>query len=107
MFASRRTKMIGLAYLMPALLFVLVFTAYPFAQMVWLSFNNWSLITPRTFAGLNNYTRALADHQFWVSLTYSLQYTILITPILMVGGYLIALLTMSNTPLRRLTRTVV
>jgi multiple sugar transport system permease protein len=42
-----------------------------------------------------------------VSLTYSLQYTILITPILMVGGYLIALLVSGNAAIRRVTRTVV
>jgi multiple sugar transport system permease protein len=103
----RRYKRMGFLYLAPALLFVLVFTAYPFAQMIWVSFNSWSLITPPKFIGLDNYTRAINDRQFWVSLTYSLKYTILITPILMVGGYLIALLVTQNTPLRRITRTIV
>jgi multiple sugar transport system permease protein len=107
MYATRRYKLIGFLYLTPALLFVLVFTVYPFLQMVWLSFNNWSLITPPRFVGVDNFTRAINDKQFWVSLTYSLKYTILITPVLMVGGYLIALLTSANTRLRRLTRTVV
>jgi multiple sugar transport system permease protein len=107
MHAMRRYKFIGFLYLAPALLFVLVFTAYPFVQMVWVSFNSWSLITPPKFIGLDNYTRALNDRQFWVSLTYSLKYTILITPILMVGGYLVALLVTRNTPLRRITRTIV
>ena len=51
MYATRRYKLIGLLYLSPALLFVLVFTAYPFLQMVWLSFNSWSLITPPKFIG--------------------------------------------------------
>jgi multiple sugar transport system permease protein len=103
----RRYKLIGFLYLAPALLFVLVFTAYPFAQMIWVSFNSWSLITPPKFIGLDNYTRAFNDRQFWVSLTYSLKYTVLITPILMVGGYLIALLVTQNTALKRLTRTIV
>jgi multiple sugar transport system permease protein len=107
MYATRRYKLIGLLYLAPALLFVLVFTAYPFIQMIWVSFNSWSLITPPKLIGIDNYTRAFADRQFWVSLTYSLQYTILITPILMVGGYLIALLVSGNAAVRRVTRTVV
>ena len=67
----------------------------------------WSLITPPKYVGLGNFERAFADKQFWVSLTYSLKYTLLITPILMIGGYVIALLTAPNTPLRRFTRTVV
>ena len=107
MFATRRHKLVGFLYVAPALIFVLVFTAYPLIQMVWISFNNWSLITPPRYVGLDNYTRIAADKQFWVSLTYSLKYTILITPILMIGGYLVALLTSTNTPLRRFTRTVV
>ena len=107
MFATRRHKLTGFLYVAPALAFVLVFTAYPLIQMVWISFNNWSLITPPRYVGLDNYTRMAADKQFWVSLTYSLKYTILITPILMIGGYLVALLTSTNTPLRRFTRTVV
>jgi multiple sugar transport system permease protein len=107
MYRTRRYKLIALLYLAPALLFVLVFTAYPFLQMVWVSFHNWSLITPPSFAGFANFTRAYNDHQFWVSLTYSLKYTLLITPILIVGGYLLALLTATNSPLRRLTRTIV
>ena len=107
MYASRRFKVIGFLYLAPALLFVLAFTVYPFIQLVWVSFNNWSLITPPKYVGLGNFERAFADKQFWVSLTYSLKYTLLITPILMIGGYVIALLTAPNTPLRRFTRTVV
>ena len=107
MYATRRYKLTALLYLTPALLFVLVFTAYPFLQMVWISFNNWSLITPPRFVGLDNFSRAFNDKQFWVSLLYSLKYTLLITPILIVGGYLLALLLSSNSPLRRITRTFV
>lgn len=107
MYASRRFKLIGLLYLAPALAFVLVFTAWPFVQMIWVSFNSWTLITPPRVVGLDNYTRAFSDRQFWVSLGYSIQYTLLITPILMIGGYLIALVVSGNSVLRRLTRTVV
>jgi multiple sugar transport system permease protein len=107
MYANRRSKWIGLLYLTPALLFVLAFTVYPFIQMIWVSFNNWSLITPPRFIGLDNFERAFGDDQFWISLGFTLKYTLIITPILMIGGYLIALLVSSNSPLRRFTRTVV
>ena len=105
--ATKHSKLTGLLYLTPAILFVLAFTAYPFFQMAWVSLNSWSLITPPKFVGFENFVRAFADSQFWVSLRFTLKYTLLITPILMVGGYLIALLTTANTWLNRLTRTVV
>lgn len=102
-----RSRWIGLAYLSPALLFVLVFTVYPLGQMLWMSFHNWSLISPPRWVGLDNYTRAVQDRQFWVSFGFTLKYTLIITPVLIVGGYLLALLTAANSPLRRVTRTVV
>jgi len=107
MTATRRRKLTGLLYLAPAILFVLVFTAYPFAQMVAMSFTNWSLIAPPKPVGLNNFQAMLSDKQFWTSLGYTFKYTIIITPILMIGGYLLALLVAPNTPIRRATRAIV
>ena len=40
------------------------------------------------FVGLQNYIDAFADSQFWISLRFTLKYTLYITPILMIGGYL-------------------
>jgi multiple sugar transport system permease protein len=96
-----------MAYVAPALIFVLVFTVYPLGQMIWMSLHNWSLITPPTYVGFDNYERAFTDSQFWVSFLFTLKYTALITPVLIIGGYLLALLTSPNTALRRLTRTTV
>jgi multiple sugar transport system permease protein len=101
------SKLIGALYLAPALLFVLVFTVFPLSQMIWMSFHNWSLIEPPKWVGLANFIRAYNDRQFWVSLGFTLQYTLYITPILMIGGYLLALLLADNTPLRRVTRAIV
>src|SRR4051794_10233058 len=106
MTAIRRRRLTGLLYLSPAILFVLVFTAYPFIQMVAMSFTNWSLITPPKPVGLNNFQALANDQQFWTSLGYTFRYTVIITPILMVGGYLLALLVAPNTRLRRVTRAI-
>jgi multiple sugar transport system permease protein len=106
-YRSPRSRLVGIAYLAPALLFVLVFTAWPLAQMLWMSLHNWSLLTPPRFVGLANYRRALADDQFWVSFAFTLKYTAIITPVLIVGGYLLALLTAQPSALRRLARACV
>jgi len=107
MYATRRNTLTGLLYLAPALIFVTLVTAYPFVQMLWVSLTDWSLLTAPKFLGLTNYSRIVQDRQFWVSLGYTLKYTAIITPILMIGGYLIALLTSDNTTLKRFTRAVV
>jgi multiple sugar transport system permease protein len=102
-----RSRLVGMAYLAPAILFVLAFTVYPLGQMIWMSFHDWSLITPPRYVGLGNYQRAFADHQYWVSFVFTLKYTAMITPLLIVGGYLLALLASQPSRLRRLTRTTV
>ena len=102
-----RGRLVGFAYLAPALVFVLAFTAYPLGQMAWMSLHSWSLLTPPRWIGLANYERAFGDTQFWVSFVFTLKYTALITPILIIGGYLIALLVVRNSPLRKVTRTIV
>jgi len=107
MYITARGRWIGLAYLAPVLLFVFCFTAFPFFQLIGVSFTNWSLLSPPKFVGFNNFTKAFADRQFWISLGFTLKYTLLITPVLMVGGYLLALLVVGNTPLRRFTRAVI
>jgi multiple sugar transport system permease protein len=104
---SGKSRYVGLLYVAPALAFVLVFTVYPLAQMAWMSLHNWSLIADKKFIGFGNFVRAWNDPQFWTSLSFTLKYTLLITPILMIAGYLIALLTAENRPLRQFTRSVV
>ncbi|HET9204337.1 MAG TPA: sugar ABC transporter permease [Acidimicrobiia bacterium] len=104
---TNRSRLTGIWYVLPALAFVIAFTAWPFLQMVWISLNDWSLITPPDFVGFQNYLDAFADSQFWVSLSFTLKYTLYITPILMIGGYLVSLLVTPNSGLSRLTRTVV
>ena len=107
MYTTASSRLTGILYLAPVTIFVAVFTAFPLSQMVWMSLHNWSLIEPPRWVGLANFVRLYSDRQFWISLDFTLKYTLYITPILMVGGYLIALLVARNTPLRRLTRTIV
>jgi multiple sugar transport system permease protein len=107
MYHTANSRLIGALYLAPAVLFVLVFTVFPLSQMIWMSLHSWSLIEPKKWVGLANFIRAYNDRQFWTSLGFTLKYTLYLTPILMIGGYLIALLVARNTPLRRFTRGVV
>jgi multiple sugar transport system permease protein len=102
-----RGRTLGLLYLAPALLFVAAFTAYPLIQMIWMSLHDWSLIEAKKWVGAANFVKAWNDRQFWISLRFTLKYTLYITPILMILGYLVALLVAPNTPLRRFTRGIV
>jgi multiple sugar transport system permease protein len=97
----------GWLFIAPALLFVAVFVVIPLGQLVGVSLTDRSLLGGGKFIGLANYWRIWHDSSFWRALAFTAKYTLVLTPILMVLGFALALLTADNTPLKRLTRTVV
>src|SRR5579872_954561 len=102
-----RSGTVGLLYTAPALLFVAVFVLYPLVQLILTSLTNASLLGGSEYVGWRNYLRAWRDATFWRALLFTLKYTVLITPILMILGYAAALLTLGAKRLGKLTRAVV
>lgn len=91
----------------PALLFVAAFVLYPFVQLVITSFTSQSLLGGSRFVGLANYVQAFSDPTFLRALGFTVKYTVFITPILMILGYLLALLTADNRPILQFARGVI
>ncbi|MDP3196952.1 carbohydrate ABC transporter permease [Tabrizicola sp.] len=105
--STRRNALVGLAWLTPTLAFVGFFVLWPMVHLVWLSFTSTSLLGGGQWIGLENYRTAFGDPKFWAAFKFTLLYTVVITPLLMGLGLALALLVSPNTPLRRLTRSVV
>jgi multiple sugar transport system permease protein len=100
-------RYVGLAYVAPALLFVAAFVGWPLLRLFQMSMTSTSLLGGGRFVGWANYAKAWHDETFWRALAFTLEYTAFITPILMVGGFLLALLTAEPGRLARLARAVV
>ena len=100
-------RYLGLVYVAPALLFVAAFVVYPLWRLVRMSMTSASLLGGGAFVGWNNYLKAWRDETFWHALLFTLKYTIYVTPILMLGGFLLALLTAEPGRIARFTRGVV
>jgi len=105
--ARRSGQLQGWLFIAPALIFVVVFVLVPLGQLVYTSLTDRSLLGGGRFVGFDNYLRIWRDAGFWRVLGFTVKYTIILTPILMGLGYALALLTLDNTPLKRLTRTIV
>ena len=99
-----KQRYVGLLYAAPAILFVLAFLVYPLGQLVYTSLTSASLLGGGDYVGFKNYIKAWNDAQFWTSLFFTLKYTLFITPILMGLGFLLALLTAENSPLKQFAR---
>ncbi|MCC6801673.1 MAG: sugar ABC transporter permease [Anaerolineae bacterium] len=93
---GRRT--IGLWFVLPAVAFTVVFFLIPLAMTVYMSLYNWPLLGEHKFIGLENYVSLMSDRQFWSSLWFTTRYTLLITPVIFILAFVLALLV--NLPLR-------
>jgi multiple sugar transport system permease protein len=105
--ARRLGQLQGWLFIGPALLFVALFVLVPLGQLVYTSLTDRSLLGGGHFIGFDNYWRIWRDAAFWRALQFTVIYTLVLTPILMGLGFALALLTADNTPLKRLTRTIV
>lgn len=104
---ATNNRLVGMLYLAPALLFVAVFVLYPLTQLVYISMTSESLLGGGQFVWFDNYIQAFTDRSFWQSFWFTVQYTVLVVPMLVGLGFLLALLTSDNRPIIQLTRGVV
>lgn len=83
------------AYLFLAPFFVLycLLKLWPIAYGFWISMHRWETIgTNVSFIGLGNYQRILQDRLFWEAVQHTVQFTLLSTPLLIIGGLCLALI---------------
>lgn len=101
---QKRSTLIPLVYLLPAILLVAIFVYYPVIDNFWLSLFRWSAFSPQDiWVGLDNYQALLKDQIFWTALRNNIAYTI-VSLIFQVGGGLI-LAAILEEPLVRFFRT--
>ncbi len=93
----------------PALLAILLVTAYPILNAVWLSLHRFDLRFPEqtTFVGLDNYLSVLGSEIWWQALTNTLIVTVGSVAIELALGFVLALLMFKATLGRRTFRTVI
>ena len=103
---SRRRVSPGFLYVLPSLLFVVVFFLIPLAMVIWMSLHDWPLLGEPAYTGLDNYAALLGDSTFWDSLWFTTKYTILVTPPIFICAYILAHLVNSKMRWVGLFRTI-
>lgn len=86
-----RDALWGYFFIAPSLLMFILFSLYPMADSIVLSFQRFSL-RGRTWIGLDNYRRLLADPNFTIVFKNTLAYTLAIVPIGVILSLLLATL---------------
>jgi multiple sugar transport system permease protein len=90
----KKSLRVGTLFVLPAMVLVGVFSIYPLAQTLYLSFFKYNMMKPagRRFVGFGNYLKLFGNPEFLLTLRVTLYYTLWGVSATMVFGVALALL---------------
>jgi multiple sugar transport system permease protein len=90
---SRAENRLGQKLVAPAIILMLIVTAFPMVRAIWLSTYDYALTAPddRSFVGLSNYLTALTDPLFWQTTGVTVLYMVVTVAIELVIGFAFAM----------------
>jgi ABC-type sugar transport system permease subunit len=102
----RREALEGYLFILPWFFGFLVFTGGPMLASLGLSFTNWNLLQPPSWAGIDNYLRMIDDQLFWQSVKVTLRYTLISVPLKIAVALGLAMLLTHRLPGMNAIRTI-
>jgi len=90
--AGRKTLM-GYLFISPFILGFLLWFVTPTLTSIWMVFQDWNMMSPPRFIGLENFYTMFRDDLFWQSLKVTAIYTLLSVPVGTLLSFSVALLT--------------
>lgn len=90
-YGSRQKWAWVIFFLAPSLLGLAVFILSPIASSLWYAFNDWNLLSPPEFVGLDNFRTLLTDDSFWRAVGNTLSFILLYVPAAFILGLALAL----------------
>ena len=96
----------GKLFVAPAMVLFVIFNALPVLGALALSFTDYDILTPPSWAGLGNYTRLFDDDTFITSLKNIIGYCLMFVPLMIVLSLLLALALNSRLPGMTIFRTI-
>ena len=90
---TRAENRLGQKLIAPAIILMLIVTAFPMLRAIYLSVFDYALTAPddRDFVGLSNYATALTDPLFWQTTGVTVLYMVVTVAIELVIGFVFAL----------------
>lgn len=83
----------GWLFVLPALIIFGIFIFWPILYIVWLSFHEWSVITPeKPFVGIDNYRQIIHNGDFQIALRNTLWFSLGVVPAQTALGLILAVL---------------
>src|SRR6185503_1188753 len=104
-----RDAVVAWSFLTPMIIYFSIMTFVPMAFLIGMSFMKWNLISPPTWAGLDNFKVIFSSQQNWFYLKVigrTLLYGVVILVLNIIGGFTIALVLNQNLRFKGIFRTM-
>ncbi|MDY0873601.1 carbohydrate ABC transporter permease [Dongia rigui] len=98
---------LGILFMLPAAVLLLLFLTYPLGLGIWLGFTDEKIGRPGIFIGLENYAYLLDDSVFWLSVYNTVLYTTVASALKFGLGLWLALLLNEHLPFKAFFRAIV
>jgi multiple sugar transport system permease protein len=89
---TRNEWVTAYGFLLPNIIGLLIFVFIPILYAFYVSLHDWNALSPKVFAGFDNYKALMKDHLWWDSIRKTLLFTIIYVPLLFSLSLLSALL---------------
>lgn len=89
---ANNEKLLGYLFILPSLIGFVAFFAVPAIRSVFISFQEWNLLTAPKYVGLANYQEIFEDARFWRSMQITVTYVLWNIPIQTVLAVFIAVM---------------
>ena len=83
----------------------MLFLVGPIFYGIYLSLFDWDILGTKTFIGFKNYIEAFGDAKFLSSFWHTIEFVLISVPVLMILGFVMALITVKATKLGKIAET--
>jgi multiple sugar transport system permease protein len=104
---AQNRNFLGLLFMLPAGLILVLFLVYPLGLGIWLSFTDARIGRPGAFVGLENYEWIIGDSKFQTAVFFTIFYTFVASVFKFAIGLYLALLLNQHLPFKAIIRAVV
>lgn len=104
---SHNRNWLGLWFMLPAGLFLVLFLTYPLGLGIWLSFTDTKIGRAGGFIGVENFVWLSDDPVFWLSVFNTFLYTVVASVIKFALGFYLAILLNNRIPFKAFVRAIV
>ena len=92
----KRREKAGFFFILPWLIGLIVFTAFPMIAAVYISMTDWDIVGNASFIGLGNYKMLFSSDEFIRSLWVTVRYAVITVPLIIATSLTMAVLVSKN-----------